>query len=183
MSSKTNPLACEVTQPGPVPDVVGGDESIRLVPFVMSNHRAAARPSTHPSSEAHEAFGSGQYALGVGRTVLANNGIEIGLSVCSVPPHDAEIPQAQPGSQKLNAVADERGLLILSERWLPLGTRVALEIRLSEWTRLCVFGHVRWHGGASEDKFAIGIGIAFEELPPATRAQLVAHLGLGPGSP
>ena len=121
---------------------------------------------------------SGEYALALDKP-RSTRTIEVGLSVCSEPSLAGTPGDPKPSSfQPLSAVAEERGLLIITDEPLPIGTRVALEVRLSRWTKLCVFGYVRWHGSAAGKETALGVGIAFDDLPAVTRTQLIANLGL-----
>lgn len=148
----------------------------------MSSPRIAARLSSafEAQRSGSPTAASGEYALGQfegEREPDSPRTIEVGLSVCPMPPATEPASPPHLGIRQEVAIADERGLVLLTDSLLPVGTRVALEIHLSAWTTLCVFGHVRWHGGAAEAP-AMGIGIAFEELPSAARCQLMTHLGV-----
>lgn len=145
---------------------------------------ALRSPTSEQEQPSSRSARSGEYALGLhGHDVSAH--IEVGLSVCEspAPQSDGASAPAQLRQGDLKAVADERGLLIYTDDLLPIGTRVALEIRLSAWTKLCVFGHVRWHGKAAGASTAMGVGIALDDLPAAARSQLLAHLGLDSVTP
>ena len=147
----------------------------------VNSRRIVARrsPTSEQEQPSSNTAGSGEYRLGL-HDHDSRGDIEVGLSVCSNPsPHaDGAPPPAELLQNDCRAIADERGLIIYTNSLLPVGTRVALEIRLSAWTKLCVFGHVRWHRNTPGTPAAMGVGITLDDLPAAARCQLLERLGL-----
>lgn len=139
-------------------------------------HRNLTSEHDEPSSEG---AGSGKYPLAA-RSHDSTRYIEVSVSVRSGDAsHLDELGGEDAGdSRGLHAIADEGGLRLATDRLLPIGSRVALEIRLSAWTKLCVFGHVRWHDTTPAATAAMGVGISLDDLPAAARCQLLAHLGI-----
>lgn len=72
------------------------------------------------------------------------------------------------------------GLFIATYRMLPVGTRVELEIELSDWTRLYVLGRVSWQRRETQGESRPGMGIAFEELSPTALAALSSCCSANP---
>ncbi|MFZ5889490.1 MAG: PilZ domain-containing protein [Myxococcota bacterium] len=103
--------------------------------------------------------------------------VGVGLTVCSRPslaPLELEFDQSTQLYADLSGDLASGGLFVATYQMLPVGTRVELEIELSDWTRLCVYGRVAWQRPVTQDGAVPGIGVAFENLSPTALAALTS---------